>query len=76
MPVECCATPAGIAGADLSDHAEFWRVGYRAVMVTDTALFRYPHYHTPEDTPDKVNYETLARVTQGLGGVAATLAGE
>ena len=35
-------------------------------MVTDTALFRYPHYHSPADTPDKVDYERLARVVSGL----------
>ncbi|WP_373384946.1 hypothetical protein [Sphingomonas sp. IBVSS2] len=35
-------------------------------MITDTAPFRYPHYHTPEDTPDKIDYGRLARVTAGL----------
>ena len=38
-------------------------------MVTDTALFRYPHYHTPADSPDKVDYDRLARVVSGLGRV-------
>ena len=41
-------------------------------MVTDTALFRYPEYHTPADTPDKVNYDALARITLGID---ATLRG-
>ncbi len=53
-------------GIGWSDHWSFWHLGYPAVMVTDTALYRYPHYHTPEDTPEKVNYEMLARVTIGL----------
>ena len=75
FPVECCAIPFGGAGADLSDHAEFWRVGYRALMATDTAMLRYPYYHTNEDTPDKVNYRALARVTAGLAGVVKTLSG-
>jgi hypothetical protein len=35
-------------------------------MITDTAFYRYPWYHSPEDTPDKVNYTALARVTEGL----------
>jgi hypothetical protein len=35
-------------------------------MVTDTAPYRYPHYHTAQDTPDKVDYERLARVVRGL----------
>ena len=43
-------------------------------MVTDTALFRYEHYHTPEDTPDKIDYNRLARVTLGLSEVIAELA--
>jgi hypothetical protein len=44
-------------------------------MVTDTALFRYPHYHTPQDTPDKVDFPSLARVVDGLVGVIGDLAG-
>jgi hypothetical protein len=67
---------AGLAGTDLSDHAAFWREGYPAFMVTDTAPYRYPHYHDATDTPDKVNYPALARVTQGLCGVIAALADE
>ncbi len=42
-------------------------------MVTDTAFYRYPHYHEPEDTPDKINYETLARVVVGLIAVVRDL---
>lgn len=74
FPVECCATFAAVQGVDWSDHGSFWREGYRAFMVTDTAPYRYPHYHTEDDTPDKVNCEALARVTEGLCGVVATLA--
>lgn len=69
FPVESIATLELVPGMDWSDHASFWRAGYPAFMVTDTALYRYPYYHTPRDTPDKVNYEALARVTQGLAGV-------
>jgi hypothetical protein len=47
--------------------------GYHAVMVTDTAPFRYPHYHTAEDTPDKLDYDNTARVV-GLGRVVEDLA--
>ena len=43
-------------------------------MITDTALFRYRHYHTAEDTPDKVDYQALARVTAGLEGMTRSLA--
>ncbi len=75
FPVECIAMFRSVAGIGWSDHASFWREGYPAVMVTDTALFRYPHYHSPDDTPDKVNYESLAKVTEGLCGTVAALAG-
>lgn len=58
--------PDQVAGIGWSDHWSFWRFGYPAVMVTDTALFRYRHYHEPTDTPDKVDYDKLARITLGL----------
>ena len=43
-------------------------------MITDTALFRYPHYHRPSDTPDKVDGENLARVVKGIERVIRDLA--
>jgi hypothetical protein len=58
--------PAFLAGIDWSDHWSFGEVGIPALMVTDTAPFRYPYYHMPQDTPDKVDYPRLARVTAGL----------
>lgn len=67
------AAPAWIPGVDWSDHWSFWREGRQALMVTDTALYRYPHYHTPQDTPDKVDYERLARVVTGLRGMLREL---
>jgi hypothetical protein len=45
-----------------SDQYNFWQFGYQAVIVTDSAFYRYPHYHDADETPDKLNYETLARV--------------
>jgi hypothetical protein len=43
-------------------------------MVTDTAFYRYPHYHAPTDTPEKLDYVALARVTAGLADAVASLA--
>jgi hypothetical protein len=43
-------------------------------MVTDTAPFRYPYYHSPDDTPDKLDYDKMARVVVGLKHVLQTLA--
>ncbi|CAN1722370.1 M28 family peptidase [Hyphomicrobium sp. 1Nfss2.1] len=62
--------PDFIDGIGWSDHWAFYMFGYPAIMITDTALFRYPEYHTPSDTPDKVDYDKLAHITQG---VAATV---
>ena len=66
FPSEGVAAPGWIPGVDWSDQWAFWRAGIPAVMITDTAPFRYPHYHTPQDTPDKVDYERLALVVRGL----------
>jgi hypothetical protein len=43
-------------------------------MITDTAFFRYEHYHTRQDTPEKIDYDRLARVTTGLAEVVRELA--
>ncbi len=60
------AVPARIQGVDWSDHGPFWRQGYPALMVTDTAIFRNPHYHRATDQAETVNFVQLARVTDGL----------
>jgi len=73
FPSEGIAVPQQIKGVEFSDQYNFWEVGYPAVMVTDTAFYRYPHYHEQEDTPDKINYETLARVVTGLTAVVRDL---
>ncbi len=74
FPSEGIAAPRFIPGVDYSDHAAYIDAGYHALMVTDTAPYRYPHYHTREDTSDKVDYDRLARVVQGLEGVVRDLA--
>lgn len=74
FPSEGVAAPALIPGVDWSDHWSFWQEGWPALMVTDTAPFRYPHYHTLQDTPDKVDYERTARVVTGLHGMLRDLA--
>jgi hypothetical protein len=75
FPSEGGAVPGDIPGVGWSDHWSFWQQGYPAIMLTDTAPFRYPHYHTRDDTPDKLDYDRLARVVAGLAGVVADLAG-
>jgi hypothetical protein len=58
--------PRFVPGIAWSDHWAFAEQGFQAVMITDTALFRYPHYHRPSDTPDKVDTEKVARVVKGM----------
>jgi len=74
FPSEGVAAPGRMTGIHWSDHWSFWQEGYAAVMVTDTALFRYPHYHASTDMPDRLDYERLARVVAGLAEVTVDLA--
>jgi Zn-dependent M28 family amino/carboxypeptidase len=74
FPSEGGALPGSLPGVGWSDHWAFWQAGYPGVMITDTAPFRYPHYHTQEDTPDKLDYERFARVVDGLRPVLKDLA--
>ncbi|HEU4887267.1 MAG TPA: M28 family peptidase, partial [Thermoanaerobaculia bacterium] len=67
--------PGFVPGIAWSDHWSFEQLGFPALMITDTALFRYPHYHTPADTPDKVDTAKLARITRGLESVLREMAG-
>jgi hypothetical protein len=76
FPAEGIAAPNWVPGINLSDHQSFWGQGYPALMVTDTAPFRYPYYHTPADTPDKLDYARTARVVLGLSKVILALAGK
>lgn len=66
FPSEGIAAPAFIPGINWSDHWSFWKQGYPAIMITDTAPYRYPHYHSPEDTPDKVDYEKMVPIVRGI----------
>ena len=75
FPSEGVAAPSWVTGVAWSDHWSFWQAGYPAIMITDTAFFRYEHYHRPTDTPDKLDYQSMARVTKGLVDVAIELAG-
>jgi len=74
FPSEGVAAPGWMTGIGWSDHWAFWQEGYPALMVTDTALFRYAPYHTHHDTPDQVNYDRLARVVAGLARVVTSVA--
>jgi peptidase M28-like protein len=74
LPVESLVAPATTEGVSWSDHASFWKHGYAGVMVTDTAPFRYPHYHRKSDTADKLDYQSLGRAVDGLEMVIRAVA--
>lgn len=75
VPSEGAALPAVLPGVGWSDHWSFWQHGFSAFMVTDTLPFRYPHYHSARDRPEHLDYERMARVTEGLKAVVEHLAG-
>jgi Zn-dependent M28 family amino/carboxypeptidase len=75
FPAEKLAAPALVPGIGWSDQLSFWREGYPAAMVTDTAFHRYRHYHQPTDTPEKLDYARMAQVVEGLARTLGSLAG-
>jgi hypothetical protein len=65
--------PRIVPGVAFSDHLNYWHAGYDAVMITDTAFYRNPHYHAPSDTPDTLDYARMAQVVDGVRGAIGTL---
>jgi len=66
IPLEALALPRFVPGIDFSDQLNFWKEGIPAVMITDTAFYRNPHYHLSSDLPQTLDYEKMAEVTKGL----------
>jgi len=66
FPVESLATFEFVPGVAWCDHLSFWRKGYPAIMITDTAFYRNGAYHTADDTPEKLDYPAMASVVEGL----------
>ncbi len=73
LPSEGAALPSFIPGVSWSDQWAFWQHGYPGIMITDTAPFRYPHYHSATDTPDKLDYDRFALVVSGMQKVIEEL---
>jgi peptidase M28-like protein len=76
FPSEGLSAPSSWPGVGWSDHWSFWKQGVPAIMVTDTALFRNPHYHRSTDTQDKLDFDKLARVVSGLSRTLVKMANE
>lgn len=75
LPVYSINAPRSLPGIDLSDNASFWDRGDPAVMVTDSAFYRNPNYHTATDTPETLDYVRMAKVVEGAARAVLDLAG-
>ncbi len=76
LPAETLNAPCVVIGIDFSDHWSFYKMGYQALMVTDTAFYRNPNYHRPTDIPSTLNYDKAAKVVDGLVSAVSILASE
>ena len=76
VPVYSINAPSFVTGIDFSDQLNYWHAGYSAVMITDTAFYRNPNYHTAEDTEEKLDYERMAMVVEGVYATVIELARE
>jgi len=66
IPVESLTAPASVPGVDFSDHLNYWKYNFPAVMITNTAFFRNPNYHQDSDTIDTLNFDKMAEVVKGV----------
>ncbi|HKI00626.1 MAG TPA: M28 family peptidase [Thermoanaerobaculia bacterium] len=73
LPVESITAPTSLPGVDLSDHRNYWAAGYEAVMITDTAFLRNPHYHRDSDRPETLDYRRMAGVVEGVNAAVLAL---
>jgi Zn-dependent M28 family amino/carboxypeptidase len=74
LPSIGASLPNSVTGVGWSDHWSFWQQGFPGIEITDTAPYRNPYYHTPGDTPERLNYENLARCARGMRAVVGRLA--
>jgi hypothetical protein len=74
LPVYSVNAPTIVSGIDFSDHRNYWKYGYDAVMITDTAFYRNQQYHERGDTAERLNYELMGKaviqVFEAIKGLA------
>ncbi len=73
VPVESLTTMPFLPGVSFSDHRSYWKFGYPAVMITDSAFYRNKNYHRPSDTADTLDYDRMAEVVKGLSWTVVRL---
>lgn len=69
LPVRSINAPAFVQGVNFSDHRNYWPAGWAALMITDTAFLRNPHYHRPSDILDHLDFDRMAQVVQGVEAI-------
>ncbi len=73
VPIESINAPSFVRGVDFSDHLNYWKVGFDAVMITDTAFLRNANYHEVSDAAETLDYSRMAEVVKGVALVLTTL---
>ena len=76
LPIESINAPAEVPGIDFSDHRNYWKFGYDAVMITDTAFYRNKAYHEANDTWDRLDYEKMGQVVQSTYSAVVHIANQ
>lgn len=66
LPVYSFRGPTSLPGVDFSDHRSYWPHDIPAAMITNTAFYRNRHYHTPQDTADRLDYDRMGKVVVGV----------
>jgi hypothetical protein len=66
IDVSSIIAPAKMQGIDFSDHLNYWKYDYEAVMITNTAFYRNKNYHKPSDLPETLNYQKMSEVIKGV----------
>lgn len=76
LPVHSISAPGFVVGVDFSDHLSYANEGFPAMMVTDTAFYRNKAYHTPDDTPERLDYRRMAQVVDGVQAAVLAVAAD
>lgn len=76
IQIETITAPASLVGVDFSDHMNYWKHDYNAVLLSDTAFYRNHNYHKPTDRPDTLDYEKMVQVAEGLYGLITNWGGK
>jgi hypothetical protein len=66
IKTETFTAPKFISGTDYSDHLNYWKFGYSALMITDTSFFRNKNYHETTDTLETLDTKRMTKVIDAI----------